>query len=819
MFFDQLKRDLRQGLRALTKSPGFTAVAVLSLALGIGANTAIFTLVNAVLLRELPLDRPEDLVNVYLDQPDFPFSTLSYPDYDDLVDGTRDVFTHVSTSQYAPIKVDRAAEGEVALAEIVSGNYFVLLGVEAALGRAFLPEDDIARGAHPVIMLSYGYWQTAFGGDPAAVGQELRLGGRPYTIIGVVPSDYTGTVRGLEPSIYAPRMMVNELQPSIGDQLEARGNHSVFSKARLQPGVSLAEAQVAADGVATQLSADRLEDWDLDSSFVLVPTESVLLYPPMDRFVRGAAWLLMVVVGLVLLLACTNLASFLLARAVDRRKEISIRLALGATRATLVRQLLTETVVLGLAGGVAGLALAVGLLRLLLAVDLPLPIPVTLDLGLDRLVLFFTLMTSMTAGVLLGLIPAIQATKSDVATSLKSETAGGGQPGRLSLRNALVVTQVAISLVLLVGAGLFLRSFQSIQAVDPGFGRDPTAVMTMLVPSTRYDEDQGRVYMRRMLDRFEQIPGVTSVGLIDNLHLNTLNTQNMNINVDGVEPPPGREAYLVDQATANPEFFEAAGIRLLRGRNFRESDLPESPSVAIISEAMANRFWPDGTAVGQTLRRANDPDLLVVGVASDAKVRSLGEAPRSFVYRPYSQDYSSYLTVVAKTTVDPRRTALDLLATGRELDPELWTWESKTMDQHLGIVLLPARLSALLLSVFGVLALVMASIGLYGVVSYAVAQRAREVGIRMALGAGAPAVVRLLAGNGLRLVVVGCVIGLGLAVMASRLLTGLLFAVDVWDPVTFVAVPVVLGGAALLAAYIPARRVSRVDPVQALRVD
>ena len=417
------------------------------------------------------------------------------------------------------------------------------------------------------------------------------------------------------------------------------------------------------------------------------------------------------------------------------------------------------------------------------------------------------------------LVPAIQATKSDVATSLKSETADGGQPGRLSLRNALVVTQVAISLVLLVGAGLFLRSFQSIQAVDPGFGRDPTAVMTMLVPSTRYDEDQGRVYMRRMLDRFEQIPGVTSVGLIDNLHLNTLSTQNMNINVDGVEPPPGREAYQVDQATANPEFFDAAGVRLLYGRNFRESDLPESPPVAIISEAMANRFWPNGTAVGQTIRRANDRDLLVVGVASDTKVRSLGEPPRSFVYRPYSQDYSSYLTVVAETTVDPRRTALDLLATGRELDPELWTWESKTMDQHLGVVLLPARLSALLLSVFGVLALVMASIGLYGVVSYAVSQRAREIGIRMALGAGAPAVVRLLAGSGLRLVVVGCVIGLGLAVIASRLLTGLLFAVDVWDPVTFVAVPLVLGGSALLAAYIPARRVSRVDPVEALRVD
>ena len=381
MFFDELKRDLRQGLRALTKSPGFTAVAVLSLALGIGANTAIFTLVNAVLLRDLPLERPEELVNVYLHQTDFPYSVLSHPDYDDLLDGTRDVFAQLSTSEYAPVRVDRTAEGEVVLAEIVTGNYFVLLGVEAALGRTLLPEDDLARGAHPVIMLSYGYWVSAFGGDPAVVGQTLRLGDRAYTIVGIVPGDYTGNVRGLEPSIYAPRMMLNELQPSIGDRLEARGNHSVFSKARLQPGVSLAEAQVAADAVATQLTEDRIEDWDLGATFVLVPTDSVLLYPPMDRFVRGAAWLLMVVVGLVLLLACTNLASFLLARAVDRRKEISLRLALGATRGTLIRQLLTETVVLGIVSGAAGLALAVGLLRVLLAVDLPLPIPVTLDLG------------------------------------------------------------------------------------------------------------------------------------------------------------------------------------------------------------------------------------------------------------------------------------------------------------------------------------------------------------------------------------------------------------------------------------------------------
>ncbi len=341
--------------------------------------------------------------------------------------------------------------------------------------------------------------------------------------------------------------------------------------------------------------------------------------------------------------------------------------------------------------------------------------------------------------------------------------------------------------------------------------------MTFLVPATRFSEEEGKVFIRTLLERFQQLPGVEAVGLIDNLHLNTLSTQTHSINLDGVEPPPGRESHSVDRASVDPGFFNAAGIRILRGRNFNERDLPDSPQVAIINQTMADKFWPGQDPLGRILRREDDDDFLVVGVASNAKIRSIGEAPRSFIYRPYSQAYASYLTVVARTSLDPERCAIDLITAGRELDPELWVWEAKTMERHLGIMLLPARLSALLLTAFAVLALALATIGLYGIVSYAVSRRTREVGIRMSLGADGSSVIRMLMGSGMKLVAIGSVIGIVIAFMAARLLAGLLFNVQSLDVTTFLLVPVVLAGAAMIAAYIPARRASRVDPAAALR--
>ncbi len=819
-FFLKTWQNLRYASRRLTQSPGFTAVAVLSLALGIGANTAIFSLVNAIILKEPPFESPEELVNIYMQYPDSDFNTFSYPDYLDLLDGTSEVFSEVAASQFAIIQIDREGGIEIHPGEVVTGNYFTLLGIEAVIGRTLLPEDDEAEGAHPVVMLEHGYWQRAYGGDPEVVGREIRMGGRSYTIVGVTPESYTGTVRGLVPAVFAPFMMVNELMPMGGNVLENRGSHSALIKARLEPGITVVHAQSVVDGVAAHLTEQAPEDWDLDAGIMIVPTRGVIVIPPLDRFILAAAWLLMVVVGLVLLMACTNLASFLLARGLDRRKEIALRLALGATRRTLVGQLLTETMLLGLAGGVAGVAFAVGLIRLLLSADLPLPVPITLDLGLDGMVLGFSLLVSLLAGVVLGLAPAVQSTKPDVATTLKDESAGGGQRGKSTLRNVLVVAQVAASLVLLVGAGLFLRSFQRVQSVDPGFGREPAAIMTFLVPTNRYSEDEGRVFTRTLLERFEQLPGVEAVGLIGNIHLNASGRiYNYSINVEGVEPPPGRDFHIVDYSPVDPGFFDAAGIGIIRGRNFNDQDLPDSPRVAVINQVMARRFWPGQDPIGRTIHREDAEDLTVVGVATDTKIRSIGEEPRSFIYRPYSQAYAPFLTVLARTSLDPEQTALDLLAAGRELDPELWVWQAKTMKQHLGIMLLPARLSAVILSAFSVLALALAAIGLYGIVSYAVSRRTREVGIMMSLGADHATVIRMLMSSGLKLVAIGGVIGLVMAFAAAKLVSGLLFNVSSFDLTTFLSVPLVLGAAAMLAAYIPARRASRVDPASALRAE
>jgi predicted permease len=419
---------------------------------------------------------------------------------------------------------------------------------------------------------------------------------------------------------------------------------------------------------------------------------------------------------------------------------------------------------------------------------------------------------------LLGLIPAVQSTHLDIAPTLKDESTGGGSSRRrLSLRNGLVAAQVAVCLVLLIGAGLFLRSLQHAQSIDPGFGKDPAAIVTVALSSKRYSEDEGRVFMRRLLDRIEGIPGVQSVGITSILHLSKLSTESMEIQVDGIEPSSNRQGHVVDKADVNAGFFDAVGIPILRGRIFKESDLPESQQVAIVNETLAERCWPGKEPIGRTIRRDNRPDLTVVGVARDAKVRDLSESPKEFIYLPYSQNYSAFMQIIARTGFDPERTALDVIARGRELDPDLILWTPTTMERHLGFVLLPFRLSAWVLSVFAVLAMILASVGLYGIVSYSVSQRTREVGIRMSLGANVRAVILMLMGAGMKLVAVGSVVGLGLSCLFSRALSGLLFGIEAFDLTTFAAASLLLITVAAVAAYVAAHRASRITPVNALR--
>ena len=814
----RLVQDLRFGFRRLQRRPAFTAIAILSIAIGVGANTAIFSIVNAIVLRRLPMDRPAELVDVYRSMPGMSAGPFTYPDLSDFEHDTKDVFAAVAGYRFGFVQTDAEGGVDSHPIELVTGNYFPMLGVQAAVGRTLLPSDDVAPGAHPVVMLGYGYWQRKFGGSPEVVGSAIRLNGREYTVVGVAPRTFSGSLRGLTPDLYAPRMMVGALVPSDQDELTVRLNFSVFIQARLRPGVTLVQAQSAADRLVGSLRERFPKDWQAGNAVTLVPTDQVIINPMIDRVVVPAATMMMVVVGLVLLVACANLASFLLAQAADRRKEVAIRLALGAGRRVLIRQFLTETVALACLGGAVGLLLARAVLGWLVTADLPFPIPISLDLRLDPTVLGFSLLVTVTAGVLFGLAPALQATRPDIAPTLKNETTGGGRPRAVTLRGALVVGQVAVSLVLLVGAVFFLRSFQARLAIDPGFGAAPAALVDLQPLVDRHSPEQARAFFRRLVEDAATVAAVDRVGLTGNLNLTPADNRMSGVEVPGVEPPPGQRSFLVDFAPVDPGFFDAAGVPIVAGRAFTAADDENAAPVTIVSRTFATRFWPGHDPLGQTVR-SNGTALTVVGVAADTKVRSLGEDPTPFFYRPVEQAFSRRLILIARTRADAERAVVDLVALARRLDPEIVIYDAKTMDRHLSASVLPHRLAAWAIAALGALALVLATIGLYGVVSYAVATRSREVGIRLALGAEPNQIVRLLMRGGLRLVGAGLAIGLALAVMAARLLHGVLYGIQSMDLVAFTLAPLALLAVALVAAWIPARRAIRISPVRALRAE
>jgi predicted permease len=813
---DVLLSNVRYAARRLLRAPLFTLVAVLSLALGIGANTAIFSLVNAVLIRNVALERPEELVDVFEASEGFSHGTLSYPDYVDFVEASRDVFSGVGGIQYAFVQMDVDGGVETVMAEAVTGNYFSLLGVQPAVGRLISENDHVDRGAHPVVVLSHDHWQSRYAGDPGVVGSELRLGGRSYSVIGVAPRDFRGSIRGLEAPLYVPILMYDEVQGLGFNTLEARGNHSMFAKARLLPGVTFAEAEAVAERLTRSLRVDHPNQWPPSQAFTLVPTADVIMNPMLDRVIVPAAGMLMAVAGLVLLIACANLASFLLARATDRRKEIALRLALGARRRTLVGQLLTETMLLSTVGGVAGVVLAVRALQALAAADLPLPLPITFDLSLDRTVLGFSLLVSIGAGLLFGLAPALQGTRADVAPTLRDEGGSSGRGRGAALRDVLVAAQVAVSVVLLVGASLFLRSLDASRSIDPGFGDSPAGILQINVPSPRYSSEEGRIFLESLAERIGQSPGVERVGYIDNLHLNTLSTQSARVEVPGIPPPAGSDFHSVDDARVDDGFFAAAGISIVDGRGFDERDVLHGEPAVVVTQEFARRFFPGGAAVGATIV-LDDEEARIVGVASDHKVRNIGEDLRPFLYTSHRQSYAPFVWIVARTSGDADRLALDMIDAARAMDPEIMIVTSTTMERHLSVMFVARELGALVVGSFALLALLLASIGLYGLVSYAVARRVKEVGIRLSLGADEGSVVRMLTGSGMKLVAIGGALGLVLAAGLARLLASLLYGIPALDLPSFVAVPLVLAAVALAASWIPARRVTRIDPVGALR--
>ncbi|HSB09708.1 MAG TPA: ABC transporter permease [Blastocatellia bacterium] len=806
-----LWQDLPYALRMLRKNPGFTVVAVLSLALGIGANTAIFSLINTVLLRPLPVARPEQLVSLNNTAENHAFPAFSYPNYKDLRD-RNEVFSDLIAYRFSPLSLSHDGINERVWGYEVTGNYFEALGVNAALGRLISPDDDRAPGAHPLAVVSYKCWQQRFGGERTIVGRDVIVNGRSYTVIGVAPEGFFGTEVIAAPELWFPVAMQAQLENGI-NWLDARQVDNLFVQGRLKPGVSTAQAQASLSEIARQLEREYPNDNEGKGIALSAPG---LMGNSMRGPVLGFSGLLMIVVGLVLFLACVNLANLLLARAAERRREIAVRLALGASRFRLVRQLLTESVLLALAGGALGLLLAFRFVELVAAFKMPIDIPVAMNLQMDYRVFVFASLISLVTGVLFGLLPAWQATKTDLVPALKDEVSFGGYR-RSWLKNSLIVLQVGLSLVLLIGGGLMLRALNQAQTIKLGFNPERAVEVSFDLRLQGYDEARGRELQRRLLGRVQALPGVQFAGLADMAPVDLHFSRN-SVFTEGQSPQRVAPTTMSNRAT--PGYFQAMDTRLTRGRDFTEQDDDKASPVVIINETFARRFWPDEDPIGKrvSLGGPESPKRQVVGVVEDGKYAGLNEDPRPLVSRPLWQSYSGSTIVIVRTTGDPQRLIASIRSEVQQLDPNI-PLASRTLAERMDLPLLPARIAASVLGGFGLLALALVAIGIYGVMSYAVAKRTREIGIRMALGAQHSDVLKLIIRQGLTLTLIGMAIGSAAALALTQSMKALLFGISATDPLTFIGVGVLLAGVALLACYLPARRAAKVDPMVALRCE
>jgi predicted permease len=810
---EALARDLRYGLRMLARSPGFTAVAVVSLALGIGANTAIFSLVNAALLRPLPVERPEQMMSLTNAVETRMFPTFSYPNYKDIRD-RNDVFRGLIAYRFAPLSVSYDGVNERQWGYVVSGNYFDVLGVKAALGRMISEDDDRLPGAHPVTVVSYQCWQQRFGSDPALIGKSLIVNGLGYTVIGVAPRGFFGTEIIAAPELWFPMAMQSQVE--VGNSwLDNRGAEYVFVQGRLNSGVGVAQARAALDSIALQLEREY-PDFNEGKRLGLQPIG--IMGGVMRGAVLGFTGMLMAVVGFVLLLACTNLANLLLARATERRKEIAVRLALGASRLRLVWQLMAESMLLAVGSGVLGLLLAYWLVTLAPMLKPPVDVPLLIDLHMDHRVLIFTCLTSLVTGVLFGLLPALQATKVDLLTALKDEPSSGGYR-RSWLKSGMIVLQVALSLMLLVGGGLMLRALQRAQTLDLGFNPEHAVEVSFDLRLQGYDKARGLEFQRRLLDRVRALPGVQSAGIVD-LPPVDLHFSRTTVFAEGQQLERDAKAPRAMISRVSPGYLRAMSTSLMQGRDFTEQDDEKAPPVALINETFARRFWPGQDAIGKRFSQGS-PDsrpIEVIGVVENGKYALLSEDPQPLVCRPLSQAYSGATTVIARGQTDPRELLGLIRNEAQQLDPHL-PLSGKLLAEQMAVSLLPARIAASIFGTFGALALALAAIGIYGVMSYTVSRRTHEIGVRVALGAQTSDVLKLAIGQGMRLALLGVVIGISAALALARLMTSLLFGVSAADPLTYAGTAALLMAVALLACYIPARRATKIDPMVALRYE
>jgi predicted permease len=819
---DTLWHDVRYALRTIRKNPGFAAVAVLSLALGVGANTTIFTLLNAMLLSPLPVERPSELAAVYtVDQGTIggfgnqgPISYLNLKDYRQ----RNEFFADMAGYSFPqPVSVITASTPQQAFAELVTGNYFTVLGVKASKGRVFTAAEDVTPGAAPVVVVSYGFWQRRLGGDPSAIGRVTPINGSGFTIVGVTPEGFRGVNSLISPDMWIPTMMSAQVLPTqLRGWIDERRALLFFAAGRLKPGATLRQAEANLKSIAAALEHEYPAP-NKGRSVALRPLVEATIFPGLrEIFVLGGA-VLMTVVGLVLLIACSNVANLLMARASARSQEIAVRIALGASRARLFRQLLTESVVLAILGGVLGVGVAIAARDGIWSLRPPFLADNFVDLTIDARVLAFTAIVSLLTAGLFGVVPAIRASRPDLVDALKEETRGAGTGRRRAmLGRSLVVVQVALSVVALVAAGLFLRSLDRANQIDPGFDVAHVGVVTVNAGQGGYDGERARQFFRTVHDRVGQIPGVQAASWASSAPLTGALLKT--IIKEGDNPESMNVRVLATAVIATPGYFQTLSIPVLRGRDFADTDRAQTMRVAIVNQALASRIWPDEDPIGQRFRFFTDTAFRqVIGVAKTSKYTTLGEDPQPAVYTPLDQDFSDAMVLVVRTPGDPAAALGTAQREVRALDANVPLQNPYTMREIVTQSLWPARLAAILLGIVGALALTLASIGLYGVMAYSVTQRTREIGVRMAMGANRAQVLAMVLRQAMTLVGIGLAVGVAGALALARVVTRLLFGMNAIDPITFAGVCLLLTAVATFASYVPALRASRLDPIKALR--
>ena len=806
-------QDISYGYRTLWKSPAFTVVAILALALGIGANTAIFSVVNAILLRPLGYKDPEQLVHIYHHYPKLNLkATVSPPGYTYYRDNARS-FSDVAAVAGWSANLTGDGEPERLQGLEVTANLFPMLDARPARGRTF-SEQENQVGSNRVVVLSDAFWHRRFGGDPSIVDKTITLNGVSYTVVGIMSPDFQyGRESGPAVDIYAPIAFTpQQLSPDYGTEY-------LSVLARLKPGVSITQAQAEMDTIAAQIR--QRDAPDMDPSIWGLSLQS--LNERVVGDIRPALLILLGAVGFVLLIACANVANLLLARAATRQKEIAIRAALGAGRWRIIRQLLTESMLLALTGGALGLLLAVWGVDFLVKLNEN-KLPRSHEIGLDPNVFLFTLGISLFTGIIFGLAPAFQTSKTDLQETLKEGGRSGTGTVNRRLRNLLVVGEVSLAVVLLVGAGLLVRSFHRLEQVDPGFNPQNLLVMQVSLPKNKYPEVQQRdLLYGEMLGQIRSLPGVKAVGATSVLPMSGYGTSS-SFGIEGKETPQGQPAPHGNSWVATADYFKTMSIPLIRGRYFTESDTRDSQPVAIIDEALARKYWPNEDPVGKRIefgglgvdqKRWRE----IVGIVGHVKNNSLEGDSRATFYTPYHQMPVQNLFLVVQAENNPTSLSGAVRGTIRTLDKDLPVFRVTTMEKLVSDSLAQRRFSMMLLGTFAGVALVLALVGLYGVMSYTVTQRTHEIGIRMALGASRSDILKMVVGQGMLLALIGVGVGLGASFLLTRAMASLLFNVSATDPITFVSIPVLLVIVALLASYIPARRAMRVDPMKALRYE